>query len=261
MVQSDKNRFGRMLKSSVSGTAFLIMIQLTSRIVTFIANQLILRELSPAIVGIAAQLELYLTTILYFSRESFRIAIQRQPSGPVVDKEEHSGADPNREPVTGNSTASQSVVNISYLSLGLGIPMTMALAVFYVHFASEKVSQTPFYHTSVAITGIASLLELGVEPFFAVVQQYMLYEKRALVEMPASFVKSAVVCSTFIWASKTNFNVGIFPFALGHLCHSLILIGGYAATMPGAARKGGFSFLPMRINSRYVVTTINIDVQ
>lgn len=257
MAQPDKNRFGRMLRSSASGTAFLIMIQLTSRIVTFIANQLILRKLSPAIVGIAAQLELYLTTILYFSRESIRVAIQRQPSGTVVDKAEHSG---NREVGTGDSTASQSVVNISYLSLAMGLPMTMALAMFYVHFASEKVSETPYYHTSVAITGVASLLELGVEPFFAVVQQHMLYEKRALVEIPAAFVKSVVVCSTFIWASKTSFNVGIFPFALGHLCHSLVLIGGYAATMPSTARKGGFSFLPMRIKSRYVVTTIKIDV-
>lgn len=260
MSQLDKHRFGRMLSSSASGAAFLIMIQLTSRLVTFIANQLILRELSPAIIGIAAQLELYLSTILYFSRESIRVATKRQPLGAVVEKDEDSGASPNHGVQARDSTASQSVVNISYLSISMGIPMAMILTMFYVHFASEKVSEKPYYHISVAITGIASLVELGVEPFFAVVQQHMLYEKRALVELSAAFLKSATVCTTFVWASKTGFDVGILPFALGHLCHSLILAGGYAATMRSTAKKGGFSFLPMRIQSRYVGTTIKIDV-
>src|SRR5258708_162598 len=64
---------------SVSGTTHLILIQLISRASTFAVNQFILRALSPTILGIATQLELFSITTLYFSRESIRIAVQRQP--------------------------------------------------------------------------------------------------------------------------------------------------------------------------------------
>ena len=133
----------------------------------------------------------------------------------------------------------------------MGIPLAMALSGFYVYFAPERVSEMPYYHVGVATTAVASLLELGVEPFFAVVQQRMLYKKRAAVEMSAAFMKSLVACGMFIWASRIDWDVGVFPFALGYFCHSLVLICGYVITMSSVASKGKFSFLPTRLKSRY----------
>lgn len=250
MSQQGKNRVGRVQRPSMFATVLLIMIQLTSRLFTFTANQLILRKLSPNILGIATQLELYLTTTLYFSRESIRIAIQRQPLR-VVAGQENAGAAFHREISDENQTASQSVVNISYLSLGMGFPLAIILTLSYMHFTSQEATKTPYYYTSVMITGAASLLELGSEPFFTVVQQHMLYKKRAVVEMSAAFVRSLIVCSTFVWASGNSRDVGVFPFALGHLGYSLVLFWGYAMTMPSIARQGNFSLLPTRIKARY----------
>ncbi|OQD79525.1 hypothetical protein PENANT_c049G00187 [Penicillium antarcticum] len=215
MAKPGDARMGKILTSSATGTTFLIMIQLASRIFTFASNQLILRTLSPVVLGIAAQLELFQISILYFSRESIRVAIQRQPMSSSTKSKSQPGQANDTE-----SLASQAVVNVSYLSLALGIPATLFFTILYQRFVSDEASKIAFFHLSVAITGLAALIELSIEPFFAVVQQHMLYEKRATVEMPAAFLRSFVTSVAFIYSSRANYNPGVVPFALGHLVYS-----------------------------------------
>ncbi|KAK5801011.1 hypothetical protein VI817_003223 [Penicillium citrinum] len=238
----DGNR--NVFRSSATGTTFLILIQLASRIMTFASNQLILRSLSPVVLGIAAQLELYQVTILYFSRESIRMAIQRQPLVPITSSNRSRNTEDRK-----HSLASQSVINVSYLSMILGLLFTTGLTWFYKHFAPDKALSTSFFSTSVTVTGIASLIELTTEPYFAVVQQNMWYEKRAAVEMPAAFLKSFVTCSTFFYASRRGQDVGPLPFALGHLAYSITLVCGYYMSLLRKSVSKGFSFLPRRIYS------------
>ncbi|KAF7587570.1 Oligosaccharide translocation protein rft1 [Aspergillus hancockii] len=253
MSQPDAN-VSRILASSASGTTLLIIVQIASRLFTFIANQLILRTLSPAILGVGTQLELYFVSILYFSRESIRTAIQRQPldGTPTTasDKEntDSSHGEPNRK-IEFQMIASQSVVNMSYLSLSMGIPTALTFATLYIYAASQEVCETPFYRVGVAITTVASLLELCIEPFFAVVQQYMLYKNRAVVEMTAAFVKSLTVCSLFTWASWNGRDLGVLPFALGYFFYSLALICGYSLAIPKLTSRWRFSLLPTKIKS------------
>lgn len=238
MTQDDA-RMGNILKSSATGTSYLILIQLASRIFTFAANQLILRSLSPVVLGIAAQLELFQVSILYFSRESIRMAIQRQP---LAEKKK-------TDAVETQSAASQTVVNVSYLSFVLGVPASLLFTMLYQRFVSQEASSTPLFNYSVMITGAASLLELSIEPFFAVVQQHMLYEKRAAVEMPAAFLRSAVTSSVFIYTSRANYHLGVLPFALGHLGYSVALICGYSLALLRGPRTG-FSFMLTRVKPR-----------
>lgn len=259
MAPPEENNLSKLLTSSISGTSFLIAIQVFSRLFTFVANQLVLHTLSPAILGVATQLELYLISILYFSRESIRVAIQKQPlerrSDAHASKEKQNHATKalsSDDAARQSALSSQTVVNMSYLSLGLGIPLALTFAGFYVHFAPEEVSQTPFYRMSVAITAVSSLLELSVEPIFAVVQQHMLYKKRAAVEMTAAFVKSLVVCSFFAWASWAEYSIGILPFALGHLCYACALVFGYIQVTRDVRKRWRFSLLLSRLKSRYV---------
>jgi oligosaccharide translocation protein RFT1 len=247
-TSGDGNR--NVLRSSATGTTFLIMIQLASRIFTFASNQLILRTLSPIVLGIAAQLELFQVTILYFSRESIRMAIQRQPLASTNDKDKDNRDTDNDK----QSLASQSVVNVSYLSLFLGVIFTTGLTWFYQHFAPEQAHDTPFFNQSVTVTGLASLLELTIEPFFAVIQQRMWYEKRAAVELPAAFLKSLVTCSTFFYASRQGHDVGPLPFALGYLAYSIALIFGYYWLLLWTPFTRRFSFLLSRVGSRYHIT-------
>ncbi|KAE8416867.1 Rft protein-domain-containing protein [Aspergillus pseudocaelatus] len=244
----------RILASSVSGMTFLIIVQIASRLFTFIANQLILRTLSPAILGIGTQLELYFISILYFSRESIRTAIQRQPFHGASATANH---DWSHHQISGKlsrksqpqTISSQSVVNMSYLSISMGVPSTFIFATLYTQFASQEVSETPFYLSAVTITTVASLMELCVEPFFAVVQQYTLYKKRAIVETAAAFMKSLTVCGLFTWASWKDRDLGVLPFALGYLCYSLSLISGYYLTIPKLTSQWRFSLLPTKIRS------------
>jgi oligosaccharide translocation protein RFT1 len=224
MSQPTEARMGNMLASSATGTTFLIMIQLASRIFTFASNQLILRTLSPIVLGIAAQLELYQVTILYFSRESIRLAIQRQPLTPVSAPSPDSKKDSKTDEIK------------SLDQLAVSSP--------------TQAADTPFFQASVAVTGLASLLELCIEPFFAVIQQRMWYEKRAAVEMPAAFLRSLVTCSTFLFASRINQPAGALPFALGHLSYSIALICGYCWTMLRGADERRFTFLLKKIRSR-----------
>src|SRR3981189_455628 len=68
------------LGASARGASYLILLQLFTRLLTFTFNQLILRHTTPATFGFATiQLELLSSTILFLSREGFRIALQRSP--------------------------------------------------------------------------------------------------------------------------------------------------------------------------------------
>jgi oligosaccharide translocation protein RFT1 len=148
------------------------------------------------------------------------------------------------------SIASQAVVNVSYLSFALGVPTSLFFTLLYHRFVSDEASNIVFFHLSVAITGLAALIELSVEPFFAVVQQHMLYEKRAVVEMPAAFLRSAVTSAAFIYGSRANYNLGVIPFALGHLVYSLALLSGYYWVLLKGQDNTQFSFLLTRVQSR-----------
>ncbi|OQD62379.1 hypothetical protein PENPOL_c012G00258 [Penicillium polonicum] len=247
MAKPDDAHMGKILASSATGTSFLILIQLASRIFTFASNQLILRTLSPVVLGIAAQLELFQVSILYFSRESIRMAIQRQPIPSSPDKKSSIEAD--AVATDSQSVASQAVVNVSYLSLALGIPFSLMFAMLYQRFVPEEASETAFFYHSVILIGVAALMELSIEPFFSVVQQHMFYEKRAVVEMPAAFLRSAVTSSAFIYASQVNYDLGVLPFALGHLSYSLALICGYSLALLRGTNTTRFSFLLTRIQS------------
>ncbi|KAH1494530.1 hypothetical protein KXV92_008408 [Aspergillus fumigatus] len=253
MSKQDSLLTRKALASSVSGTTLLVMIQLVSRLFTFVANQLVLRNLSPATLGAATQLELFMVTILYFSREAIRLAILRQPldspSSPDISKQEKPRIACDKE-MEAQSMATQSIVNMSYLSLAVGIALSILLGTFYIQFAAEQVAQTSFYRCSVAIVCLASTLELCTEPFFAVVHRYMLYKTRATVEMAAAFVRSLTTCGLLLWASWDGSNVGILPFALGHLFYALVLLCGYSAALSNSASRWHFSFLPSRIRSR-----------
>lgn len=258
MPASQDSYVGKVLASSASGAPLLILIQLAVKLFTFAANQLILRSLSPTILGIATQLDLCSITILSFSREAVRTAIQRQPlafssAADVRNGDGSSSGKSKSSPAAETrSTATQSVVNAAYLSIGIGIPLAAMATMLYMYLAPNEAVRALFFHSSVALTGAASLLELCTEPFFAIVQQHMLYKTRAAVEMSAAFTKSVTICSAFAWASWTGYDVGVLPFALGYLSYSLTLICGYSMTMLRSAGENTFSFLLTRINSEYV---------
>lgn len=78
--------------SALRGASILVLLQVLSRLLTFVANQLLLRFfLTAPLLGAAARLELYYLTVVFFARESLRVALLGQGQQVVSTTEEDSG--------------------------------------------------------------------------------------------------------------------------------------------------------------------------
>lgn len=235
------------LARSAQGATFLILLQIVSRALTFVVNQVLLRYLSPEILGISTQLELFSISVLYFARDSIRVALQRQRTSDEPQGLDEEGDGGGRKtsvklPETYTSTTrAQEVVNLSYIALGLGLPLTYIFAKLYIRSASSQVLQTPYLQESLSIYALATALELINEPSFAVAQQQMLYGTRASAETLATFARCLVTCGTAVWASRTKSTLGALPFALGQLSYAVVINITYWLKISPLRHKAGFS--------------------
>ncbi|KAF3007520.1 Oligosaccharide translocation protein rft1 [Curvularia kusanoi] len=208
------------LSASAKGATFLILLQVASRALTFVVNQVLLRFLSPELLGVSAQLELFSISVLYFARESLRVALQRQAHG------------------------TQAVVNLAYLAVVTGVPLTYVLAHIWLRSETPKV---PYFAEALGLYCVATVIELLTEPSFAAVQQKLLYKVRASAESTATLLRCLGTCGSAILASRMGFDVGALPFAIGQLAYALGLLLVYLYNMWPIARNEHFTLHPSRI--------------
>ena len=221
--------------SMLHGASLLISLQLTSRLLTFIANQALLRLLTAAHLGLSAQLEVYYLSILFFARESLRVAIQRQAPS--------SAADQKGEKV-GQGEEAQAVVNLGYLAVILGVFVSTGLGWMYLGWAS---SGDKFLREAVWIYGVAAMLELLSEPCFVLMQTRLQFGTRAVAESSATFLRCAVVFGSALYASRTGTDLGVLPFALGQITYGTVLLMVYCVAGGKLAASLNFSLLPRSI--------------
>lgn len=239
--ESDASNLQQPLSDTASGTSYLIFIQLASRILTFGGNQVLLRFLSPEVLGVAFQLELYSVTVLYFSRESLRVALQRQPQ-PKRNLDA-------RDAVKRRSLQTQKIVNASYIALAIGLPLTAVLG-FYVFQKSSAVS-TPWFQESLQLYAVATVLEILSEPAFVVIQERSLYKARAASETIASCAKCFMAClCAFVCNQLMGNDVGVLPFAIGQLAYGTFVFRGYLLSVRDSQAKDEFSLQLKEIQSR-----------
>ena len=254
--QSHHDVQARLLANSARGATFLIALQIGSRALTFIVNQILLRYLSPELLGISSQLELYAISVLYFARESIRVALQRQGGSEERNEEEKEPGDvaaggKNTADSRAASRKAQEVVNLSYIAVLLGPPLAFVFARLYINKAGAAVLATPYIHTSLSLYALATTLELLIEPCFVIAQQQMLYGLRATAETSATFTRCVIACGVTIWASTSNRELGVLPFALGQLGYALLLNIVYYGGVWNRSTKGGFSLFPIFLSSKY----------
>ncbi|KAI0973931.1 oligosaccharide translocation protein RFT1, variant [Xylaria arbuscula] len=223
--------------SAVRGASLLIILQIASRAITFLANQLLLRFLTAQLLGVSAQLEVYYLSVLFFARESLRVAIQRQGTGNVDGR----AKSPEKQ------ADSQSVVNIAHLSLGLGLASSFGLGYVYLRYVDAATASTPYLDPALRIYGIAALVELLSEPAFVVLQHRLRFGPRAAAESIATFLRCLVTFSTANWAWRQRLDLGVMPFALGQLAYGVGLLAVYSWYGTGLAKSEGFSLLPRRV--------------
>ncbi|KAL8663338.1 MAG: hypothetical protein Q9202_003974 [Teloschistes flavicans] len=209
-----------MLSRTTKGATYLILVQVASRALTFLVNQILLRFLSPELLGISTQLDLYAISVLFFARESLRVALQREDVEGAERNSKIHRVDPKLKP---QDRKAQEVVNLSYLAIALGLPLAFIFASLYIRNADTPVLETPYIQPSLNIYLLATVLELCSEPCFALAQQRMLYGVRASAETLATFTRCLLTCATVVWASKADLAVGALPFAIGQIGYAAIL--------------------------------------
>lgn len=215
------------VSASARGATFLILLQMGSRAVTFALNQFVLRFLSPELLGVSVQLELFVITTLYFARESFRIAAQRRSDGGV-----------------------QAAINISYLAILAGGPIGFTLAQAYL---KTNALAVPYLHEAFKICHFAAMIELVSEPGFVAVQQNMLYKTRAFAEAAAVAMKTFATAGLVFYSRSQGIDLGVLPFAAGELAYGSSLALVYLTQTRSTARQKSFSMLPRKMSLRCVV--------
>nr|UWK20212.1 oligosaccharidyl-lipid flippase [Trichoderma oligosporum] len=232
--------------SVIKGASLLIILQLASRLITFVANQLLLRFLTAPLLGLSTQLEVYYLSILFFARESLRVAIQRQgiaatPNTNDDDDDDDDDDEARRE--------GQAVVNLGYLAVGLGSIVSVGLAWMYLASASVTTLQTPWLVESLWLYGLAAMVELVSEPCFVLMQTRLQFGTRAAAESIATFLRCIIVFGCAVWASQNIVDIGVLPFALGQLSYGITLLAVYLFSGYHLAFATGFSLLPKRLTS------------
>jgi len=204
------------ISASAKGASYLIALQISSRAFTFLINQIILRYSSPERLGLSAQLELYIITVLYFARESIRVAVQRQ------------------------TERTQVVVNLSYLSLLLGLPLSAGLG---YAFLARTVEGVPLVREALGVCALSCVVELLSEPAFVAAQQKLLYGIRASAETTATILSCVLRLLLVVRSSKAGVDVGVMSFAFGHLTYALSLLVLYNFQIWPVAKRDKFSLL------------------
>jgi hypothetical protein len=210
------------LSSSLKGASYLILVQVFSRAITFVVNQLLLRLLSPELLGISAQLELYSITVLYFARESIRVACQRRAGD------------------------SQAVVNVAYLAVLFGAPLAALLASLYSRVEGYGIE---YFSEALVLYAVACVIELFAEPAFVASQQSMQISVRATAEMLATISRCFGTCAVAVWANRSGSSIGALPFAVGQLAYALVLVAVYAVQATPLATAASYSLWPRRMKT------------
>jgi len=231
--------------SAVHGASLLIILQIASRAITFVANQLLLRFLTAQLLGVSAQLEVFYLSVLFFARESLRVAVQRQGTRDEGDEKE--GEKKKEGAQLASVTDSQSVVNIAHISLVLGLVSSLGLGWAYLRYVDAATASTPYLDTALRIYGIAALVELLSEPAFVVLQHRLRFGPRAAAESIATFLRCLITFVAANWGWRQSLDLGVLPFALGQLAYGFGLLAVYTWYGAGLAKAEGFSLFPRSV--------------
>ncbi|CAF2357082.1 BnaA10g30240D [Brassica napus] len=189
---------------------YLLATQFLSRGIPFIFNSWIVRRLTEADYALyAVQFHLFVTCVLFLSREGFRRACLR--------------ADINSDGLVSEKDVAR-LLKVAWVTLPLGIAVTIAACVFVLWWQSLSFSDT--YAQAILIHGAACVLELMAEPLYILSQTLMLLKLRLVVETVATFSRCVTLC--FLIVKQTNMEKGII-FALSQVAYGGSLFLGYWA--------------------------------
>ncbi|CAM8986622.1 unnamed protein product [Rhodiola kirilowii] len=209
---------------------YLMAIQFLSRGIPFIFNSWIVRHLTTEDYALyAVQFHLFVTCVLFLSREGFRRACMRTE----IKWDGLSLGDGARK-----------LLKVAWLSLPLGIVVTLTACVFV--FWWQGLSFSDPYARAILINGLACILELCAEPLYILSQNLLLLRLRLVVETIATFLRCL---TTYILIAK-DFNVERATiFALSQVAYGGCLLIGYWAYFLIVCTLRCSEVIPFRVGS------------
>ncbi|ORX86142.1 Rft-1-domain-containing protein [Anaeromyces robustus] len=222
------------LASSFTGTIYLFLLQLFSRSITFILNQILLRFTTAKVLGIVnIKLELILETILFISREGIRMALLRsKSSSEEIDKkneEDNNKSEKDKKSIKEELLLPiQKAVNLSYIPIIIGCSLTILVTCYF----NRKQNSNEDSNSSIILYSVAALIELVSEPLYILTQYYLMFNIRVKAEGVAVFIRSI---SSFIFTIYLNYKnkvvtsrAAVLCFAWSQLLYSIFLFGTYS---------------------------------
>ncbi|XP_038976310.1 protein RFT1 homolog [Phoenix dactylifera] len=187
---------------------YLMATQFLSRGIPFIFNSWIVRHLTEADYALyAVQFQLFVTCILFLSREGFRRACMR--------------TDVRSDGLPMEENAAR-LLKVAWMTFPIGIFFTFAACIFVFWF--QKLSFSEPYAQAILIHGFACLLELLAEPLYILSQNLHLLRLRLLVETAATILRCA---TTFVLIVKQNNMEKGIVFAFSQAAYGASLFLGY----------------------------------
>lgn len=204
-VEKEKDEKQDLLSTTAKGASNLIFLQFMSRMLTFSLNQIVFRYVSAENFGIASvNLELLSSTILFISREGFRNALIRS-----------------------TNDNQQEILNLAYIPTCLGLFTTLISCGYYIFsISAESLIKFPYYRIAVILYGLASFMELAVEPLFVLALNNLYFKLRVRVEGVAVVLRCVITFGlTLLFAHDGD--LAILAFAIAQFAFGLIMMSGY----------------------------------
>ncbi|XP_059452441.1 uncharacterized protein LOC132183062 isoform X1 [Corylus avellana] len=187
---------------------YLLATQFLSRGIPFVFNSWIVRHLTEEDYALyAVQFHLFVTCILFLSREGFRRACLRadiKSDGTSVEEN------------------TVKLMKVAWLTLPLGVFITV-VACFFVFWWQELSYSNP-YAQAILINGCACVLELLAEPLYILSQSLLLLKLRLVVETAATLARCLTMYILIVNQIDTE---KVFVFALSQAAYGACLFLGY----------------------------------
>ncbi|KAK6275733.1 hypothetical protein POUND7_005442 [Theobroma cacao] len=205
---------------------YLLATQFLSRGIPFIFNSWIVRHLTEEDYAVyAVQFHLFVTCVLFLSREGFRRACMR--------------ADIRFEGASTKDNAA-TLLKVAWMTFPLGVVITILACVFVFWWQGLHLSDP--YAQAILINGYACIAELLAEPLYILSQTLFLLKLRLIVETAATLLRCITMYILIV--NLTNMEKGIV-FALSQAAYGSCLFLGYWGYFLSAFRS--FDLFPFRL--------------
>ena len=193
------------LKSSVRGAAYIFSQQLVIRIVSFVGNIYINRRSPFGLLGTLNDMELFHSTLLFFARETIRMALLRNP-------------------LAGSKQDIQILVNMAFLPIFGLLALCPVFAFIFYNFGYYFSDTNLQYRMIYLMYFVASALELAAEPWYIYFQFQLLYRIRVNIEGFAFSIQSGFTLASFLLFNNQSIYRGLIIYGIAHILYSSVLL-------------------------------------